>query len=85
MVSTKTSSYGVTGRFSHDSSDFHQKNICKGMNLPKIKYFQEEVPSQYLNKIYCKSSENMDELPDNSVNLMITPHHIMLVRSMMMI
>lgn len=73
MVNTKTSSYGVNGRFDHDSSEFYQKNIYKGINLPKkIKYFQENVPSQILNKIYCKSSENMDELPDNSVNLMIT-------------
>lgn len=73
MVQTQTSSYGISGRFDHDSSEFYQKNIYNGFNLPKkINYFQEEIPSQYLNKIYCKSSENMDELPDNSVNLMIT-------------
>lgn len=38
----------------------------------KIEYLQEEIPEDKLNKIYCKSSENMNDIPDNSVNLMIT-------------
>ncbi len=47
--------------------------MYNGYNLPKnIEYVYEEIPDEYLNKIYCKSSENMNEIPDNSVNLMIT-------------
>lgn len=38
----------------------------------KIEYLQEEIPEDKINKIYCKSSENMNDIPDNSVNLMIT-------------
>ena len=30
------------------------------------------IPEQNINKIFCKSSEKMDELPDNSVHLMVT-------------
>ena len=33
---------------------------------------ENEIPPTCLNKIYCKSSEAMEELPDNSVHLMIT-------------
>ena len=39
----------------------------------KVKYHVENpVPPQLLNKIFCKSSEKMEELPDNSVHLMVT-------------
>jgi site-specific DNA-methyltransferase (adenine-specific) len=30
------------------------------------------VAPEYLNRIFCKSSEHMDELPDDSVHLMVT-------------
>lgn len=70
---TKTSSFGVSGRYSHDSSSFYDSKLYNGFDLPKkINYLQEVIPEDNLNKIYCKSSENMDEIPDNSVNLMIT-------------
>lgn len=71
--STKTSSFGVSGRYSHDSSSFYNSKMYNGLELPKkIEYLHEEIPKDKLNKIYCKSSENMDDIPDNSVNLMIT-------------
>ena len=38
----------------------------------KVNYIENEIPPEYLNKIFCKSSEAMYELPDNSVHLMIT-------------
>lgn len=71
--STKTSSFGVSGRYSHDSSSFYNSKMYNGLELQKkIEYLQEEIPKDKLNKIYCKSSENMSDIPDNSVNLMIT-------------
>ena len=70
---TKTSSFGVNGRYNHDSSSFYNSKLYNGFDLPKkVEYFQEEIAEDKLNKIYCKSSENMDEIPDNSINLMIT-------------
>jgi len=38
----------------------------------KVKYTENEIPQEYLNSILCKSSECMEELPDNSVHLMAT-------------
>lgn len=41
--------------------------------MPKnIEYKENKIPDNALNKFYCKSSEVMDEIPDDSVHLMIT-------------
>jgi len=70
---TKTSSFGSPGRINHDSTPFYTSKLYEG--LPKeeiIKYVENPVPSELLNKIFCKTSEKMEELPDNSVHLMVT-------------
>ncbi len=71
---TKTSSFGVSARLSHDSSKFYDSNLYKKLSSKEKEEFKEEssIPQQYLNKVFCSSSENMKELPDNSVHLMIT-------------
>ena len=70
---TSTSSFGTSGRINHDSREFYESRKYKG--LPKeneISTKENEIPVNVINKIYCKSSENMSELPDNCVHLMIT-------------
>jgi site-specific DNA-methyltransferase (adenine-specific) len=73
---TKTSSFGVSARLNHDSSKFYNSKMYKkinGENGQKENFEkEEEIPKQFLNKIMCSSSENMTELPDNSIHLMIT-------------
>ena len=70
---TVTSSFGTPGRINHDSSKFYNSKLYEGLKPEtKTKYIEHEIPEQYLNRIYCKSSEKMDELPDNSIHLMIT-------------
>jgi len=70
---TKTSSFGTNGRINHDSSQFYNSRLYEGLtSVQKVKYIENEIPSEFINNIFCKSSENMDELPDNSVHLMIT-------------
>lgn len=70
---TETSSFGTPGRISHDSTKFYNSRLYEGLNNgKKVKYVENEIPKKYLNKIFCKSSEKMDELPDNSMHLMIT-------------
>ncbi len=70
---TETSIFGAPGRINHDSTKFYNSRLYEGLNNgKKVKYFENEIPEKYLNKIFCKSSEKMDELPDNSVHLMIT-------------
>ena len=70
---TKTSSFGSPGRINHDSTPFYTSKLYEG--LPKeqrVKYVENPVPPQFLDKIFCKSSERMNELPENSVHLMVT-------------
>jgi DNA modification methylase len=70
---TKTSTFGSPGRISHDSTNFYKSRLYEG--LPKeesYEYIENTIPPQYLDQIFCKTSEKMEELPDNSVHLMVT-------------
>jgi site-specific DNA-methyltransferase (adenine-specific) len=70
---TKTSSFGTSGRINHDSSKFYDSKLYEGLNSEKkVKYIENPIESKYINKVLCKSSEKMDELPDNSIHLMVT-------------
>ncbi len=70
---TKTSSFGTPGRINHDSSQFYNSRLYEGLiSDEKVKQIENKIPSELLNKHFCHSSENMIELPDNSVHLMIT-------------
>jgi len=70
---TKTSSFGSPGRINHDSTPFYTSKLYEGLpKEQKIEYVENPIPQKFLDKIFCKSSEKMEELPDNSVHLMIT-------------
>jgi site-specific DNA-methyltransferase (adenine-specific) len=70
---TKTSSFGTAGRISHDSSRFYNSRLYEGMKVDaSIEHKENPVDKSVMDKIYCKSSETMNELPDYSVHLMIT-------------
>lgn len=70
---TKTSSFGSPGRINHDSTPFYTSKLYEGLpKQGKIKYVENPIPSRFLDKIFPKSSERMEELPDNSVHLMVT-------------
>ncbi len=71
---TVTSSFGSPGRFGHDSSKFYNSRLYAGLpkEKEKVVYFENEINKEFLDKIFCKSSERMDELPDNSIHLMVT-------------
>ncbi len=70
---TRTSSFGTPGRISHDASSFYASKLYARMpQEQEIVYQENQVPPEYVNQIFCKSSEEMAELPDNSVHLMVT-------------
>lgn len=70
---TQTSSFGSVLRESHSSKKFYSSKLFDDFKIPKnIEYEEVKFPKESLNKLYCKSSESMDEIPDNSVHLMIT-------------
>ncbi|MFB3850719.1 MAG: site-specific DNA-methyltransferase [Acidobacteriota bacterium] len=70
---TKTSSFGSPGRINHDSSSFYSSRLYEGLlKENSVKYTENEIAREFLNKIIPSSSENMKELPENSVHLMVT-------------
>ena len=72
-IGTKTSAFGSPGRINHDSTPFYTSRLYEG--LPKeevVKYVENPILSEFLDKIFCKTSERMEEVPDNSIHLMVT-------------
>jgi len=69
---TKTSAFGIAGRFSHDSTRFYGSKMYAGVGTSPVEYVENPVPEEVLDSILCKSSEAMAELPDHSVHLMVT-------------
>jgi site-specific DNA-methyltransferase (adenine-specific) len=70
---TRTSSFGTPGRISHDSSRYYNSRLYDGLNASgKVDYIENPIPEKYINRVFCKSSEKMRELPGNSVHLMVT-------------
>lgn len=70
---TATSSFGTSGRISHDSSRFYGSRlytITAGTTTAAT--HEQALPEDIVNRILRKSSESMTELPDNSIHLMIT-------------
>jgi len=70
---SQTSSFGVGTRINHDSSKFYNSKIYAGSNNTYfVKDIENPIPQENINKVFCKSSEKMSEIPDNSVHLMVT-------------
>ena len=77
---TETSSFGTTGRISHDASKFYGSRLYEGVEAgEEVCTLENEISAAVTNRFYCKSSEKMDELPDNSVHLMVTspPYNVL--------
>ncbi len=70
---TQTSSFGTSGRINHDSEKFYNSRLYDGKKPgEKVQYIENPVHTENSNRIFCKSAEHMDELPDCSVHLMVT-------------
>ena len=70
---THTSAFGAPGRIGHDSSRFYSGKLHASLPIERYGVYQENpVPPDVLDTILCKSSEQMDELPDCSIHLMVT-------------
>ncbi len=77
-ISTETQGFGVSKREGHDSSRFYgrklhgQNTSNNGESNGDAKYEENRIKVQNLNKVFCKDSEKMEELPNNSVHLVVT-------------
>ncbi len=70
--STSTSKFGTSGRSSHDSSTFYNSKMYNEIVGSDVDNIVNILPDNLLNTIINKSSEEMLDIPDNSVHLMVT-------------
>jgi len=57
----------------HDSSGFYSSKLYQGRAATgPAEYVENQPDPSVLDRLYCKSSEQMDEIPDCSVHLMVT-------------
>jgi DNA modification methylase len=75
-MATRTKAFGTGKREGHDASAFYER----GLAAPdwSIDTTLNDVPGRNLDRVFEHTSERMDELPDNSVALMVTspPYHV---------
>ena len=71
--SIETSSFGISGRISHDSKKFYASRLYEDVPGDQVvDQHENQIPNNALDRLFCKTSEQMDELPDSSVHLMVT-------------
>ena len=59
---TQTSSFGSSGRVSHDSTAFYTSRLYESLpGEQEVEYTENPIRPEFLNKILYKSSEAMDE------------------------
>lgn len=69
---TSTSGFGVSRRESHDSSGFYRRRLYDGSGAKKGIGPENDLPPGCADRVFCKSSEDMGELPDSCVHLVVT-------------
>jgi len=71
---SKTSSFGTSPRINHDSSGYYDSRLYAELPTSQASEAQPEnpFPAEYLDQILLGSSENMQEIPSNSLHLMVT-------------
>ena len=70
-MATETASFGAGRREGHDASAFYRRRLhtaveSRPMGEPVV------PPAEILDTLHCRSSERMEEIPDDCVALMVT-------------
>ncbi|MCW3989340.1 MAG: site-specific DNA-methyltransferase [Candidatus Bathyarchaeota archaeon] len=69
---TKTSSFGVSKRESHDSSKFYSRKIYGETPENPGELIERSIPEAILDTVICGDSRDLSMIPDESVHLMVT-------------
>jgi site-specific DNA-methyltransferase (adenine-specific) len=69
---TKTSSFGVSKRESHDASEFYSRKIYNKQAGEPDDLVESVIDDEILDTVHCVDSRDMSLLPDESVHLMVT-------------
>ncbi len=71
-MATSTASFGAGKRESHDASSFYARKLHETSPRLQPTGLVTDPPAGVLDRIFCQSSESMDQLPDGCVALMVT-------------
>ncbi|UCD46139.1 MAG: site-specific DNA-methyltransferase [Candidatus Bathyarchaeota archaeon] len=69
---TRTSSFGVSKRESHDSSQFYSRKLYDKSVVEDKTAKESAIPEGVLDKVICADSRKLSLIPDESVHLMVT-------------
>ena len=70
---TETSDFGVSRREGHDSSRFYSRKLySEPKGVAAFESAENAVPQRYINRVLCKSSELLEELPNSCIHLAVT-------------
>lgn len=71
---SKTSKFGTVSRLNHDSSLYYESRLYSELSHANKENIGPDnpFPNDLKNRIILGNAEKMDELPDNSVHLMVT-------------
>lgn len=69
---TETSDFGVSRREGHDSSKFYSRRLYENGQRVCAGGVINPVPPECVDRVLCKSSERMGELPDTCIHLVVT-------------
>lgn len=71
---SKTSRFGTTARINHDASTYYGSKLYTGLGVVGASQPAPDnpFPAAYANQLILGSSEQMREIPDNSLHLMVT-------------
>ncbi|MDG7042977.1 MAG: site-specific DNA-methyltransferase, partial [Nitrososphaerota archaeon] len=70
---TKMKSFGSSMRMAHDSSDFYSRRMYASADRTEVNEIRENsVQGDVVDRVFCRSSKHMAELPDDCVHLMVT-------------
>jgi site-specific DNA-methyltransferase (adenine-specific) len=69
---TKTSSFGVSKRENHDSSEFYSRKMYSDTEESPGDHIERRIPEEILDTVICCDSRDMSMIPDESVHFMVT-------------
>lgn len=70
QTQTTMSGFGGTERVSHNSVDFYARKVFSHIDIDQTEH--ENDIGKYRNKVICRDSTNLHDIPDSSIHLMIT-------------
>lgn len=70
-MATETARFGAGKRESHDASSFYSRRLLQ--DAPVVTGGEPQTPpDEILDRLFCASSEDMSDIPDDCVALMVT-------------